>query len=115
MNNAYNSISFAQTQKSGVSERVMDYRDYLKTPHWQQVQQAALARAKHRCQVCDGRDRLEVHHRTYVRRGREQPEDVTVLCHGCHETFHKQRKLAHTRGASPALKALVKRQMGGAA
>jgi 5-methylcytosine-specific restriction endonuclease McrA len=31
---------------------------------------------------------LDVHHRTYERRGAEKAEDVIVLCRRCHELFH---------------------------
>jgi 5-methylcytosine-specific restriction endonuclease McrA len=73
--------------------RTMPYKAYLLTSHWQEVRQAALKRAKFRCQVCNGSGLLDVHHRTYERRGDELPRDVIVLCRGCHQTFHDQRKL----------------------
>jgi hypothetical protein len=31
---------------------------------------------------------LNVHHRTYERRGYELPEDLTVLCVACHTAVH---------------------------
>lgn len=66
----------------------MPYAEYLKTEHWQQQREAAKERAGHRCQLCNSGERLEVHHRTYERRGAEEPGDLIVLCHGCHEKFH---------------------------
>lgn len=89
----------------------MIYADYLRTPHWQRIRREALARAKHRCALCPSRKRLEVHHRTYARRGHENPEDVIVLCDGCHEHHHKNGKLARAGGPSRELVALVQRQM----
>lgn len=68
--------------------RIMPYREYLKTPHWQAMRLKALSLADNRCQVCNGKERLEVHHRTYERRGNENLTDLTVLCHKCHSTFH---------------------------
>ncbi len=72
-----------QTMQSSVSKmqtpRTMPYREYLHTDHWQQVRHAALARAGHRCQLCNSSHRLEVHHRTYTRRGVEQDSDVIAL------------------------------------
>jgi hypothetical protein len=64
------------------------YAEYLQTRHWQEVREAALKAADYRCQVCYSPDRLNVHHRTYERRGRELPSDVTVLCADCHGRFH---------------------------
>lgn len=66
----------------------MPYADYLKTEHWQQVRKSALARAEHRCQLCNAAENLNVHHRTYENRGAEKDSDVTVLCKPCHEQFH---------------------------
>ena len=93
----------------------MDYFEYLRTPHWQRVRADALKRHGHRCAVCDSKGPLEVHHRTYVRKGHELPNDVIALCNPCHDNFHNQNLLWRTAGPSPALVALVKKQMAGAA
>lgn len=69
--------------------RAMPYQDYLKTKHWQRVRREALERADGRCQLCNSPDHLEVHHRTYERRGQEEPGDLTVLCATCHSKFHE--------------------------
>ena len=66
----------------------MPYANYLQTPEWRERRLAALERAHYRCQVCYGSLYLQVHHRTYERRGREWPEDLTVLCDACHALFH---------------------------
>ena len=50
----------------------MPYRSYLQTPEWQAKRGRALQRAGYRCQVCTGSGGpLDVHHRTYARRGAE--------------------------------------------
>lgn len=72
--------------------RTMPYAAYLRTNHWQHKRLMALRRAGWRCQVCNeeaskGKP-LDVHHRTYERRGAERAEDVIVLCRRCHELFH---------------------------
>jgi 5-methylcytosine-specific restriction endonuclease McrA len=66
----------------------MPYRDYLRTPEWRAVRERALMRDGHRCRLCNAPDNLNVHHRTYARRGDESLEDLTTLCRGCHEHFH---------------------------
>jgi hypothetical protein len=89
--------------------RTMPYEDYLRTAHWQMVSQAELQRAGYRCCLCNaaGQDprqpiqrtatgglliqahaELNVHHRTYERRGCELPDDVITLCRKCHERHH---------------------------
>ena len=90
---------------------MIDYSDYLQTPHWKSVRADALKRAGHRCQVCNRKGRLEVHHRTYDRRGRELPADLIAICDNCHGTFHSHGLLWRTGGPSRELVALVRRQM----
>lgn len=88
-----------------------EYRDvYLKSAHWAKVRSAALAYADHRCQVCNGRTQLDVHHRTYERLGREKPSDVTVLCRRCHETHHRAMARGPRSEANPLSKNGRRRQ-----
>ncbi len=68
--------------------KAMPYAEYLQTPEWQEVRRRALYRAGYRCQACNEQGRLDVHHRTYERRGAERNADLTVLCRACHERFH---------------------------
>lgn len=65
-----------------------DYGEYLNSPHWHLVRAAAIVKADYRCQLCNSPDNLQVHHRTYERRGKEKLSDVTVLCRDCHRKFH---------------------------
>ena len=80
-----------------VDFRTMPYPDYLKTEHWQKTAAAAKERAGQKCQVCNKYGQLHTHHRTYERRGAELPEDLIVLCAGCHSLFHKSGKLARQK------------------
>lgn len=72
----------------------MPYREYLQTPEWRERRHKALLRAKFSCQVCCSKSSLNVHHRTYVRVGDEDPGDLIVLCEDCHGIFHREGKLA---------------------
>jgi hypothetical protein len=64
------------------------YNAYINSTPWRHRRDAALDAAGHRCQVCNSPDGLEVHHRTYVRFGSENPDDLTVLCEECHTLYH---------------------------
>jgi hypothetical protein len=66
----------------------MPYADYLKTPEWDKIRLRALKRVKYRCQVCNKKSVLNVHHRTYERRGHEKAADLIVLCKDCHRLYH---------------------------
>jgi hypothetical protein len=74
--------------------RSLPYDEYLQTPHWKEGRTKALNRARWRCQLCNRRENLNVHHRTYERRGHESPGDLIVLCRDCHKLFHKNRRVA---------------------
>jgi Mrr N-terminal domain len=69
----------------------MPYRDYLRTPEWRQRRAEALERAGHACMMDAGHTHdLEVHHRSYERRGHELESDLIVLCRDCHRLHHAE-------------------------
>lgn len=68
--------------------RRMPYRQYLRTDHWQMMRVDRLAAARNRCELCFSSQRLNVHHKTYERRGHESPWDLIVLRGNCHALFH---------------------------
>lgn len=69
------------------------YQIYIRSDAWRQKANEAKERAGQRCQVCNGTERLQAHHRNYDRLGYELPEDITILCDECHELFSKQGRL----------------------
>lgn len=72
----------------------MPYKDYLKTTEWKERRIKHLKSAGYRCQVCNSPQQpLDVHHRTYERRGQEYYKDLIVLCRDCHSKFHEYGKL----------------------
>lgn len=81
-------------KKPQTSLQTMPYSEYLKTPEWQERRIKHLKKSDYRCQLCNMKSvTLNVHHRTYERRGHERDEDLIVLCQECHEIFHKEGKL----------------------
>jgi hypothetical protein len=71
--------------------RAMPYQQYLRTPEWRQTKAAALLRAGNACSLdVTHTEGLEVHHRTYERRGAELMTDLAVLCHSCHQLYHRE-------------------------
>lgn len=74
--------------------KTMPYNEYLQTPEWQERKKRHLKTAGFSCQVCNGSgDTIDVHHRTYERRGEEYFKDLIALCRGCHELYHRENKL----------------------
>lgn len=66
-----------------------DYHTYIQSDAWRKRANECKRRAGYRCQLCNGTDRLEAHHRTYERLGREEPGDLTCLCRECHRMYHQ--------------------------
>ena len=81
-------------QRAGARTQ-LPYSEYLKTEGWKVRRAKALARAEHRCQVCNSDKRLEIHHRTYERLGHERDADLIALCHDCHTLFHGDGRLPY--------------------
>ncbi len=63
----------------------MEYSKYLKSDGWQRTRRWALDRAGNKCQLCKSDNKLNVHHSDYSRLGKEEPQDVIVLCERCHK------------------------------
>ena len=66
----------------------MQYLEYLKTDHWQHFRKEAFKFYKSSCQICNSKNNLNIHHKTYKNRGRETFNDIVILCYNCHELFH---------------------------
>lgn len=91
---AAKSIEEAQTAiREFLPKHYDTYAAYLKSVDWAQKREAALTRAENRCQVCYDVHRLECHHRTYSRVGRERDADLVVLCDECHELYHRRERV----------------------
>ena len=69
--------------------RTMPYRQYLRSWEWQRKRRVALKLAGYQCRMCGETSRLQVHHKTYERRGCEKMNDLVVLCDGCHRLVHR--------------------------
>lgn len=65
-----------------------NYQTYLQSDHWKNFRKTQLIANNYQCQRCGSKDNLQVHHKTYKRRGHELSEDVIVVCNKCHEKLH---------------------------
>jgi len=74
-----------------------EYRAYLRSPEWRARRRRALALAGDACEVCGKGGRLEVHHTTYARLGKERLSDLVVLCRRCHRWVHNSGRGAWSR------------------
>lgn len=73
----------------------MKYVDQLKTKEWKDKRDIILFRDNHSCQVCNNKNRLQVHHKEYLpnRYAWEYEDDYLItLCNRCHLNLHKKNK-----------------------
>jgi hypothetical protein len=106
---AYDSIKAVLER---LSQATFDYHAYLLSPEWKARRDAQIRDAGGRCQVCNSPDRLNCHHRTYERIGRELPEDLVVLCEVCHGIFHRNGRLAQPPGIAIPRRAILSLEGG---
>jgi len=66
----------------------MPYKEYLQSDHWKAMRKRQLKLGNYKCNLCNSKDNLNVHHNTYENRGNEKDEDLIVLCQECHAKFH---------------------------
>lgn len=65
-----------------------EYKEYLKSPHWQATRKKALKHYDNQCTICGSKVKLNVHHFTYENIGNESIHELTVVCEGCHRLLH---------------------------
>ena len=90
---------------NGRKRNVADaYATHLASVNWRLFRQQVLVRDKERCVLCNGLERLEIHHRTYERLGKEDISDCYTLCHRCHEVVtDMQRRERYANHSLPKL------------
>lgn len=96
--------------RSYLAENRITYQQYLESDHWNNLRARFWASKMHRGErwVCgSSRGRLEVHHRSYRRIGKERLNDLIPLCRDCHEKTHeidRTRKKGCLWGAAKRLR-----------
>ncbi len=65
------------------------YQEYLESDFWKQKRDDILSQVKF-CQKCGSKEKLCVHHLSYINVGNERTKDITVLCWDCHKKEHEE-------------------------
>lgn len=70
------------------------YTRYVKenAPEWREKKEQVFWQRGERCEACGSRFRIDVHHLTYKRLGRERLSDLMVLCRKHHDQVHWLRR-----------------------
>ena len=71
------------------NEQYKSYDEFLTSPEWKAIRSKVLERAERRCQVCNSKKSIQIHHRVYkCEWGKENLNDLIALCSNCHSLFH---------------------------
>jgi hypothetical protein len=81
----------------GPKSEPIGYKKYLKSEEWKKKAKFARQLARLKCEYCDEKGQLEVHHSNYECLYNERFDDVYVLCRDCHleETEAFREKAAY--------------------
>lgn len=66
-----------------------NYLDYIKSKPWKILSERIKQQRGNKCQLCSKTNNIQVHHNTYKRLGKEEDNDLIVLCESCHIKFHR--------------------------
>lgn len=81
-----------------------EYAAYLQSSTWRRRRDRALRDAGYRCEDCDARKGLQVHHLSYaVLGGLEPKRALRVVCRECHEGAHVEQDKREHAGVYVAL------------
>lgn len=78
----------------------MSYQDYLNSPRWHKIRLWRLWIDSYRCVCCHEKDHLNVHHASYIWKGKLgrigsilECLDTVTLCKVCHFRIHNNRSI----------------------
>ncbi len=91
------------------------YKQYLLRKQWADMKVDLITLRGAKCERCEKKTlKLHLHHLSYDRLYNEEPEDLELLCAGCHATdhgiikFRKSKPIKRDRKAERALYVLMK-------
>ena len=83
------------------------YRKHMKSEKWATIKAETFESVGRMCEICGATKGLVVHHRSYANIGHEGQDDLTVLCHACHHSFHEKQKWPFEHKETPRKRCAV--------
>ena len=80
---------------AGRPEKILYYRDYIQSVHWEIRKQQYYSRHAKACYICGDTDRVELNHKRYGNYGHKRDSDLVPLCRMHHQIItdrHKTRR-----------------------
>lgn len=84
------------SKRNKYKARKEKYKLYLQSPNWKLKRFEIISRHDYICQGCFQKfphTKLDIHHLTYERFGREKLSDLAPLCRPCHEDVHYKMRM----------------------
>lgn len=74
----------------------MNYQEYIWSDVWRDksktfLEQREYSTGSSKCEVCEKKKPLNVHHLHYKTLGMESSRDLIAVCKKCHELIHKNK------------------------
>ena len=76
----------------GPKSKNVGYKKYISSEDWKRKKKFAIQLADYKCEFCEEKGYLEVHHSNYECLYHERFDDVYVLCKECHIEEDENRK-----------------------
>lgn len=83
-----------------------EYKDYLNSKEWYAIKVSLFNIRGKKCERCGNEKQLQIHHRHYRNIFNEKPEDLQIVCAGCHGHIHK---LWNKKKKKPDVKKMTKK------
>src|ERR1035437_234553 len=68
--------------------RWVTYKEYLLSDVWKRKREQKLKESGYKCEECNSKIFLQVHHKTYKHIFKEPMKDLKTLCEVCHKANH---------------------------
>jgi len=72
-----------------VTHKELYYKKYIQSEIWRSFRNRIFKKRGFKCELCDSKKNLQLHHITYERIGKEDENDVIILCQECHKKAHE--------------------------
>lgn len=69
------------------------YSEYIRSPDWKKKREKAFKLLGKKCNRCNSKEFLEVHHVNYKNLYKETKYDVEILCYKCHHHADREREI----------------------
>lgn len=67
------------------------HREYINSDKWRKKKESYYSKYEKKCFIC-GDEKVDLHHRSYSRFGKEKHKDLIPVCRFHHEMIHRIQK-----------------------